>query len=151
MRIFNTLRKQISAVEVDRDITARSRPARVGLRLIQASIVVNTIAPLLVITAVIALNALPVLAQSGPGGTIFHGNDQTLGNGVREMIKWGRNLLFLLGVGGLMWAALNYMTEKNWTKQALGGIFCFGFGSVASLAYSFSQGNAVNLDTDLSN
>ena len=50
-----------------------------------------------------------------------------------------------------MWAAFNYMTEKNWTKQAVGSIFCFAFGAVASLAYSFSQGNAVNLDTSLGN
>jgi hypothetical protein len=70
---------------------------------------------------------------------------------VREAIKWGRNLLFLLGIGGLMWAAFNYMTEKNWTKQAVGSVFCFAFGAVASLAYSFSQGNAVNLDTNLGN
>src|SRR2546430_13009871 len=51
------------------------------------------------------------------------------GNGVREAMKWGRNLLFLLGIGGLMWAAFNYMTEKSWTKQAIGGAFCFGFSS----------------------
>jgi len=50
-----------------------------------------------------------------------------------------------------MWAAFNYMTEKNWTKQAVGSVFCFAFGAVASLAYSFSQGNAVNLDTNLGN
>jgi len=101
--------------------------------------------------AIFSLTAVSAMAQGPGGGTIFGGNDQTLGNGVREIIKWGRNLLFLLGIGGLMWAAVNYMTEKNWTKQALGGVFCFAFGSIASLAYSFSQGNAVNLDTDLGN
>ena len=64
-------------------------------------------------------------------------------------IRWARNLLLLLGMGGLMWAAFNYMTEKNWTKQALGGVFCFAFSAMASLAYSFSQGNAADLDLNL--
>jgi hypothetical protein len=33
----------------------------------------------------------------------------------------------------------------------IGGLLCLGFGGVVSLVYSFSQGNAVNLDTDLGN
>jgi hypothetical protein len=107
----------------------------------------NALTPILLI----GIMSISVMAQGPSGGSIFGGDDQTLGNGVREVIKWGRNLLFLLGIGGLMWAAVNYMAEKNWTKQALGGVFCFAFGAVASLAYSFSQGNAVNLDTDLGN
>jgi hypothetical protein len=150
-QIRNWIRDQSSGVEFDEQITEHSRIGRAGKRLVQASLVVQALTPLLVIVTTLALTALPVIAQAPTGGTIFGGNDQTLGNGVREMIKYGRNLLFLLGVGGLMWAAVNYMTEKNWTKQALGGVFCFSFGSVASIAYSFSQGNAVNLDTDLGN
>jgi len=137
-------------VAIDEELLAHSRAARIGKRLCQASFLVHTLAPLLAIAAMILLTAMPALAQS-PGGSIFGGNDQTIGNGVREIIKWGRNLLFLLGVGGIAWAAVNYMTEKNWTKQALGGAFCMAFGAVASLVYSFSQGNAVNLDTDLGN
>ena len=141
----NSLRDRANSVQIDPNLLTRSRAARWSRRLIQASVIVNALTPLLVI----AFSAISVLAQGPSGGSIFGGNDQTIGNGVREVIKWGRNLLFLLGIGGLMWAAVNYMTEKNWTKQALGGVFCFAFGAVASLAYSFSQGNAVNLDTDL--
>lgn len=142
---------QTNTVQIDQDLSTRSRAARTSRRLIQASIVVNTLAPVIAIAAIICLTAVSTMAQGPSGGTIFGGNDQTLGNGVREVVKWGRNLLFLLGVGGIAWAAVNYMTEKNWTKQALGGGFCMAFGSVASLVYSFSQGNAVNLDTDLGN
>ncbi len=151
MKRFNMqrwLRNRADDLAIDESLLKQSRTAWASKRLIQASMIVHVLTPVLVIFGIITLTALPVLAQS-PGGTIFGGNDQTLGNGVREAVKWGRNLLFLLGVGGLMWAAFNYMTEKNWTKQAVGSVFCFAFGAVASLAYSFSQGNAVNLDTDL--
>ncbi len=145
------LRNQTIAVQIDEQLLTNSRTAQASRRLLQASAIVNALMPLLVIGIVFSLTTVSVMAQGPSGGSIFGGNDQTLGNGVREIIKWGRNLLFLLGIGGLMWAAVNYMTEKNWTKQALGGVFCFAFGAVASLAYSFSQGNAVNLDTDLGN
>ena len=141
------LRNQTNAVQIDEQLLTNSPTARVSHRLIQASTILNALAPILLI----GIMSISVMAQGPSGGSIFGGDDQTLGNGVREVIKWGRNLLFLLGIGGLMWAAVNYMTEKNWTKQALGGVFCFAFGAVASLAYSFSQGNAVNLDTDLGN
>jgi hypothetical protein len=143
------LRPQTTAIQIDEQLLTNSRTARASRRLLQGSVIVNALMPLLVIGIVFSLTTVSVMAQGPSGGSIFGGNDQTLGNGVREIIKWGRNLLFLLGIGGLMWAAVNYMTEKNWTKQALGGVFCFAFGAVASLAYSFSQGNAVNLDTDL--
>ena len=141
------LRNQTNSIQFDEQLLTNSRTARASQRLLQASAVLNALAPILLI----AVMSISVMAQGPSGGSIFGGDDQTLGNGVREVIKWGRNLLFLLGIGGLMWAAVNYMTEKNWTKQALGGVFCFAFGAVASLAYSFSQGNAVNLDTDLGN
>ena len=141
------LRNQTNAVQINDQLLTNSRTARASQRLFQASAILNTLAPILLI----GIMSISVMAQGPSGGSIFGGDDQTLGNGVREVIKWGRNLLFLLGIGGLMWAAVNYMTEKNWTKQALGGVFCFAFCAVASLAYSFSQGNAVNLDTDLGN
>jgi hypothetical protein len=141
------LRNQTNAVQIDGQLLTNSRTARASQRLFQASAILNALTPVLLI----GIMSVTVMAQGPSGGSIFGGDDQTLGNGVREVIKWGRNLLFLLGIGGLMWAAVNYMTEKNWTKQALGGVFCFAFGAVASLAYSFSQGNAVNLDTDLGN
>jgi hypothetical protein len=141
------LRNQTNAVQIDEQLLTNSRTARASQQLFQASAILNALTPVLLI----GIMSVSVMAQGPSGGSIFGGDDQTLGNGVREVIKWGRNLLFLLGIGGLMWAAVNYMTEKNWTKQALGGVFCFAFGAVASLAYSFSQGNAVNLDTDLGN
>lgn len=143
------LHNQTAEIAINEELVKQSIVARTSKRLIQASAILHVLTPLLVIAAMVLINAVPVLAQSAPGGSIFNGNDQTLGNGVREAIKYGRNLLFLLGIGGLMWSAFNYMTEKNWTKQAIGGVFCFAFGAVASLVYSFSQGNAVNLDTGL--
>src|ERR1044071_8194525 len=96
---------QTNSVNIDLDLLRHSRAARISKRLVQASLVINALAPALVI----CLTAASVMAQGPTGGTIFGGNDQTLGNGVRELIKWGRNLLFLLGVGGIAWAAVNYM------------------------------------------
>ena len=137
-------------VAIDDNLLQRSRTARVSRGLIQASVVIHVFTPVLVLVTMLALVAVPVYAQA-PGGSIFGGNDQTIGNGVREFIKWGRNLLFLMGVVGIGWALVNYTFEKNWAKQLIGGIGCFCFGGVATLAYSFSQGQAVNLDTNLGN
>jgi hypothetical protein len=133
---------------IDEELLAHSRAARIGKRLCQASFLVHAFAPLLAIAAIILLTAMPALAQS-PGGSIFGGNDQTVGNGVREFVKWGRNLLFLLGIVFVIWGIVNYAIEKSWMKQLIGGVGCFGFSGVAALAYSFSQGQAVQLDTTL--
>ena len=142
------------AYRIDDEVYERSRAARIGERAIQLAVIVRAIEPVLVICVtallMIVATAHPALAQT-PGGSIFGGNDQSLGNGVREAIKWGRNLLFLLGVVGVGWGIFNLMTEKAWGRQIIGGLLCLGFGGAVSLIYSFSQGNAVNLDTDLGN
>ena len=139
---------------IDEEVYEQSRAARIGQRAIQAAVIIRAIEPVLVIVAMallmIVAAAHPALAQT-PGGNLFGGNDQTLGNGVREAIKWGRNLLFLLGVVGVGWGIFNLMTEKAWGRQVIGGLLCLGFGGAVSLIYSFSQGDAVNLDTDLGN
>jgi hypothetical protein len=151
MKRFRTwIENTTAGIQIDEQLTSKSKAARVGRRLVEASMIIHAAQPIIAVLVVVALASVSAFAQT-PGGSIFGGNDQTLGNGVREAMKWGRNLLFLLGIGGLMWAAFNYMTEKSWTKQAIGGVFCFGFSSVAALVYSFSQGTAVNLDTDLGN
>jgi len=142
---------QTNAIQIDKHLLTHSRAARTSKRLIQASVIVNSLGPAIAIVSILCLTAVGTMAQGPSGGTIFGGNDQTLGNGVRELIKWGRNLLFLLGLCGIGWAIINFMSNKSCVKQALGGGFCMAFGSIASLVYSFSQGNAVNLDTDLGN
>jgi hypothetical protein len=142
------------AYRIDDEVYERSRAARIGERAIQLAVIVRAVEPVLVIaiTALLMViaTAHPAMAQT-PGGSIFGGNDQSLGNGVREAIKWGRNLLFLLGVVGVGWGIFNLMTERAWGRQIIGGLLCLGFGGAVSLIYSFSQGNAVNLDTDLGN
>lgn len=137
-------------VAIDNALLAQSRAARIAKRLFQAGALVHTFAPVLMVIVMLAVAACPALAQS-PGGSIFGGNDQTVGNGVREFVKWGRNLLFLLGIVFIIWGIVNYAIEKSWMKQLIGGVGCFGFSGVAALAYSFSQGQAVNLDTTLGN
>jgi hypothetical protein len=144
----------LGTCKVDNDLIERSTAARVGHRVIQLAVLVRSIEPALALIAVLLLMgvtlAQPAFAQV-QGGTIFGQNDQALGSGVREAIRWGRNLLFLLGVVGVSWGAMNIWLEKGWGKQMLGGGLCMGIGGVLSLIYSFSQGNAVNLDTDLGN
>jgi hypothetical protein len=44
----------------------------------------------------------------------------------------------MLGMGGLIWAAINYMAQKNWTKAAISSVFCFAFGAVFSLIFTFA-------------
>lgn len=91
-----------------------------------------------------------VAAAQTPGGNVF-GSDQQIGNAIREAIKWGRNLLFLMGVVFVGWGIVNYGTEKPAAKQIIAAIGCFAFGGVVALVYSISQGNAVNLDTGFGN
>lgn len=153
-RLSEWIGARTRAYMIDEEVYEQSRAARMGQRAIQLAVILRSIEPVLVlsITALLMLvaTAHPAMAQT-PGGSIFGGNDQSLGNGVREAIKWGRNLLFLLGVVGVGWGIFNLMTEKAWGRQVIGGLLCLGFGGAVSLIYSFSQGNAVNLDTDLGN
>jgi hypothetical protein len=153
-RFSNLIGVRADSYKIDEEVYEASRAARIGQRAIQLAVIVRSIEPVLVIVItsiwMLVVTAHPALAQT-PGGSIFGGNDQSLGNGVREAIKWGRNLLFLLGVVGVGWGIFNLMTEKAWGRQIIGGLLCLGFGGAVSLIYSFSQGNAVNLDTELGN
>ena len=149
MKSLRRIRLYKGVCKIDDDLLERSRVARAGRSLIQLAIFVRAIEPVLALVALL-LVTVPALAQT-PGGNLFGGNDQQLGSGVREAIRWGRNLLFLLGVGGVGWGAANIMMEKAWGRQMLGGGICMGIGGILSLIHSFSQGNAVNLDTDLGN
>lgn len=142
------LRSRAGELELDEELIARSRVARIGKYLFHASVLVHTLTPLLVVVGIIAVTAVSAVAQS-PGGSIFGGNDQTVGNGVREFVKWGRNLLFLMAVIFVGWGLLNYAFEKSAMKQFLGAAGAMSFGGIAQLIFSFSQGQAVNLDTTL--
>ena len=91
-----------------------------GLRLTALARIVMLLEPALVmlLTALLALATLSgqAFAQT-PGGNIF-GSDQQVGNAIREAIKWGRNLLFLMGVVFVGWGVVNYGTEKPAGKPA---------------------------------
>jgi hypothetical protein len=150
MKSLRRIRLYKNVCKIDDNLLERSRVARAGHSLIRLAIFVRAIEPVLALVATVSLMTVPALAQT-PGGNLFGGNDQQLGSGVREAIRWGRNLLFLLGVGGVGWGAANIMMEKAWGRQMLGGGICMGIGGILSLIHSFSQGNAVNLDTDLGN
>jgi hypothetical protein len=139
--------ERLAACKVDDEILDRSRLARFGNRMIQLAVIIRVVEPALLLVATLILMSAPALAQT----PIFSGTDQTVGGGLKEFIRYARNALFLLGVGGVGWGAVNYMMEKAWIKQILGGGMCMGFGAIASLVYSFSQGRAVDLDTDLGN
>jgi len=139
-----------SVCEVDDDLFESSAASRAGSSLIRLAVFIRAVEPVLALVGALLIVTVPALAQT-PGGNLFGGNDQQLGSGVREAIRWGRNLLFLLGVAGVGWGAANIMMEKAWGRQMLGGGICMGIGGILSLVHSFSQGNAVNLDTDLGN
>lgn len=143
---WKSIRACLDACKADNEILERSRLARIGNRAIQLAVIIRAVEPALLLVTTLILMSAPAFAQ-----TIFSSNDQTVGSGVREAIRYGRNLLFLLGVGGVGWGAVNYMMEKAWIKQMIGGGMAMGLGGIASLVYSFSQGNAVDLNTDIGN
>ena len=144
------IRARLDACNPDNEIIERSRLARAGKRAIQLAVIIQALEPAVALVAIVCLMSVQAFAQQ-PGGNIFGGNDQVIGSGVREAIRWGRNMLFLLGVGGVGWGAVNYMMEKSWIKQMIGGGMSMGLGGITSLVYSFSRGNAVDLNTDLGN
>ncbi len=134
------------------ELLIRSRVARMGARLIRIAQIISLAEASIIFTlacALVALSSVNVTAQT-PSGNIF-GSDQQVGNAIREAIKWGRNLLFLMGVVFVGWGVVNYGTEKPAAKQIIAAIGCFAFGGIVALVYSISQGNAVNLDTGFGN
>jgi hypothetical protein len=146
--MWKIIKSRLSSPVIDEDIL-QSRMARVGDRVIRAALIFKVVEPLLAVAALVLVIAVgPALAQA-PGGNIFGGSDQTVGNGVREAIRWARNILFLLGIGACAWGAVNIFLEKPYARQFIGGGAAMGFGGIASLAYSFAQGQAVDVDTDV--
>jgi hypothetical protein len=137
-----------STIELD-EAVLQSRLARAGEKLIRAAMLIRVVEPVLMLAALmLVIVAGPALAQA-PGGNIFGGSDQTVGNGVREAIRWARNILFLLGIGAVAWGTVNIFLEKPYARQFIGGGASMAFGGIASLAYSFAKGQAVDVDTDV--
>jgi hypothetical protein len=148
--MWKHIRTKLSRSTIDLDEPVlQSRLARAGERLIRAAVIIRVVEPVLVLAALMLMIAVgPALAQS-PGGNIFGGSDQTVGNGVREAIRWARNILFLLGIGAVAWGTVNIFLEKPYARQFIGGGASMAFGGIASLAYSFAKGQAVDVDTDV--
>jgi len=141
--------RSISSIKIDAEILARSRCARTGLRIINFIRLAQVLEPVGVLALLLISTAIDAFAQT-PSGNIF-GSDQQVGNAIREAIKWGRNLLFLLGIVFVGWGIVNFGTDKPAAKQIVAAIGCFAFGGIVALVYSISQGNAVNLDTGFGN
>jgi len=137
-----------STIELD-EAVLQSRLARAGEKLIRVAVIIRVVEPVLMLAALMLVIVVgPALAQA-PGGNIFGGSDQTVGNGVREAIRWARNILFLLGIGAVAWGTVNIFLEKPYARQFIGGGASMAFGGIASLAYSFAKGEAVDVDTDV--
>jgi len=95
MKSLRRTRLHTGICEVDGDLFERSRLRGRPLRLFISPFLFGAIEPALALVAALLIVAGPALAQT-PGGNLFGGNDQQLVSGVREAIRWGRNLLFLL-------------------------------------------------------
>ena len=145
---MNRMRSRCTQPVVDHEILEQSQIARVGERLIRTAVCIRIVEPILLLILMVLVMSCPVLAQA-PGGNIFGGSDQTVGNGVREAIRWARNILFLIGIGAVAWGTVNIFLEKPYARQFIGGGASMAFGGIASLAFSFAKGQAVDVDTDV--
>ena len=131
-RMRSSLRSRCARPTVDEEILKQSKVARAGEKLIRAVVLVRILEPMLVLALIFLVMTCPVLAQA-PGGSIFGGSDQTVGNGVREAIRWARNILFLIGIGAVAWGTVNIFLEKPYARQFIGGGASMAFGGIASL------------------
>jgi protein-S-isoprenylcysteine O-methyltransferase Ste14 len=147
-RMRSSLRSRWARPLADKEILTQSKVARAGEKLIRAAVFLRIVEPMLMLAVLFLVMTCPVLAQA-PGGSIFGGSDQTVGNGVREAIRWSRNILFLIGIGAVAWGTVNIFLEKPYARQFIGGGASMAFGGIASLAYSFARGQAVDVDTDV--
>ncbi|MFN0120767.1 MAG: hypothetical protein ACKV2V_09725 [Blastocatellia bacterium] len=128
------------------------RATRMGHRLLRAGAFLGASEPFFALAMLALAMLIPgaeTMAQT-PTDNIF-GSDQQVGNAIREAIKWGRNLLFLMGVVFVGWGVVNYGTEKPAAKQLIAAVGSFAFGGIVALIYSISQGTAVNFDTGFGN
>jgi hypothetical protein len=139
----------IPSINIDADVLAQSRCVRLGVRIINWTRYAQIIEPACAVLFLLVSTAIDAAAQA-PNGNIF-GSDQQVGNAIREAIKWGRNLIFLLGIVFVGWGIVNFGSDKPAAKQIVAAIGCFAFGGIVALVYSISQGNAVNLDTGFGN
>lgn len=138
--------------KAESEAATAARAVRLGHHCLRAAAFISASEAICTLVLLILAMLIPgteVMAQT-PAGGIF-GSDQQVGNAIREAIKWGRNLLFLLGVVFVGWGVVNYGTEKPAVKQFIAAVGCFAFGGIVALVYSISQGNAVDLDTGFGN
>lgn len=118
--------------------------------LLVSDAIIAAFTPLLIIFGLILLNSVSVVAQTPGGGGIFGADAETAGAGLREAIKWLRNIMFLVGVALFCLCGWKYYQEESLKKPLIGGALCMGAWAVlATLAYRFSRGEAVNVDTQL--
>ena len=129
---------------------AAHRPRYDRFRSVRNRIRLHSVVRLAISLALLAAIVAPALAQQ-PGGNIFDTSDQTVGNGFRSFIKYFRAFLFLAGIYFIGAAAISKGADKPWGGKLIGGIACWGFAGIGSLLFSFSQGEDVDLDTDLGN
>lgn len=125
-----------------------SRAGQIGNKLVTASLVINTLMPVLAVVAVLLVAAVTGHAQT-PNGDFFNADPTTAGRGIVEFIKYFRNLLFLAGLFFFGWAALNLGFERSWGFKVAGAVGCWGFATFAATCYQFAQGKAVQFDTNL--
>lgn len=127
-----------------------TRLTKAAKLLLVSDAILLAITPLLVIAGLILLNSVCVVAQTPGGGGIFGADAETAGTGLREVIKWLRNIMFLVGVGLFCLSGWKYYQEESLKKPLVGGALCMGAWAIlATLAYRFSRGEAVNVDTQL--
>ena len=119
---------------------------RAARRMMQAGVIIYALRIPLTIIAMIAISAVPALAQTP--GPIFNGNPSNFSNMVREGMKLLAVLLFVGGGVAVAWMIVNIMGKKEWNRQLIGAILAFGFGTVVAVLYSVSAGKPVDVGTD---
>lgn len=126
---------------------SNSRTARFGKAAMFVGILLEAVAPVVTLAVVLALTAIPTMAQTG--GTIFGQDQSMVPNAVRQTVIFAAGIAFLIGALTVIWGAFQYSRRQECMNCFIGGGLLMTIGGVIALVSYLSAGRAVTVDRTL--
>jgi len=124
-----------------------SRASRFGKAAMVFGVLLEAVEPVVTLTAVLALTAVPTMAQTG--GTIFGQDQSMVPNAIRQTVIFAAGIAFLVGALTVIWGAFQYSRRQECMNCFIGGGLLMTIGGVIALVSYLSSGRAVSVDRTL--